>query len=46
MFDGVGHVGCFGLWVDVACLAWRMVWVISNAAPMVGRTRKEANDDG
>lgn len=40
VFDGVGHVSCCGLWVDVSCAVWRMVWVISNAAPLVGRTER------
>nr|DAK85167.1 MAG TPA: hypothetical protein [Caudoviricetes sp.] len=26
VFDGVGHVVCCGLWVDVAVFVWRMVW--------------------
>nr|DAV54715.1 MAG TPA: hypothetical protein [Caudoviricetes sp.] len=38
VFDGVGHVTCCGLRVDVSCFVWRMVLVISNTAPMVGRT--------
>nr|DAY33786.1 MAG TPA: hypothetical protein [Caudoviricetes sp.] len=37
---------CCVLWVDVSRCVWRMVWVISNTAPTVGRTRKETNDDG
>lgn len=42
VFDGVGHVVCCGLWVDVAVFVWRMVWVISNTAPTVGRTERNS----
>lgn len=42
VFDGVGHVVCCGLWVDVAVFVWRMVWVISNTAPLVGRTERNS----
>lgn len=43
VFDGVGHVVCWWLWVDVAVFVWRTVLVISNAAPMVGWI--ERNDE-
>ena len=44
VFDGVGHAGCCGLWVDAVGFVWRMVWVISNTAPTVGRIN-ERNDE-
>lgn len=36
VFDGVGHVACWWLWVDACVFVRRMVWVVSNATPTVG----------
>lgn len=42
VFDGVGHVVCCVSGVDVAVFVWRTVLVISNTAPLVGRTERNS----
>ena len=42
VFDGVGHVVCCVLGVDVSCCVWLTVLVISNAAPLVGRIERNS----
>lgn len=44
VFDGVCHVACCALRVDVIAFVWRTVLAISNAAPTVGLIN-ERNDE-